>query len=210
MRKRVPMKTVAEPVSTAHALADAVITAMLRADSDLVVRTVALVVEQFKRQQRYSRRRSMPPSHRCARIWESLGDRDCTGSRPGGSAAHISAGAAFSRPPFPWTCLAAIANEASGRVWTRNVCRLNVLGNGAGSCHPERTDRTYGRRCPGQRPSRKHKLAAFAAGSVQGRRTSLGMRAGHMNGRANTIMDRLIVASCPPSASWKSGPGFPH
>ena len=48
------MKTVAEPVSTAHALADAVITAMLKADSDLVVRTVALVVEQFKRQQRYS------------------------------------------------------------------------------------------------------------------------------------------------------------
>jgi hypothetical protein len=54
MRKRVPMKTVAKPVSTAHALADAVITAMLRADSDLVVRTVALVVEKFKRQQRYS------------------------------------------------------------------------------------------------------------------------------------------------------------
>jgi hypothetical protein len=54
MRKHGPMKTVVEPVSTAHALADAVITAMLKADSDLVVRTVALVAEQFKRQQRYS------------------------------------------------------------------------------------------------------------------------------------------------------------
>jgi hypothetical protein len=48
------MSVVTEPVSLAHALADAVITAMLKADPDRVVRTVALVVEEFKHQQRYS------------------------------------------------------------------------------------------------------------------------------------------------------------
>ena len=78
MRKRVPMKTVAKPVSTAHALADAVITAMLRADSDWSSARSRSWLSSSSASNATARRRSMPPSHRCARIWESLGDRDCT------------------------------------------------------------------------------------------------------------------------------------